>query len=239
MNSARNKDMVKILNILLIISAVLFLTVPILVGAVADCPSGQQLSAGICVPQGSTPTPYDPGYFEPAPIPGSDFYTECETGQLDSTGKCVKIGTLKTPYDKPGSEYDCKSGEVLSAGICVPSDSVPSGSFPGKTTTGAKVGGVIPSGGSSGSGLVKIPNPLGVNTFADLIAKINKWLLIISVPIFTLMIFIGAFQLMIFGSMPEKVKLGRQTITWAVIGYALLLLSTGITEIIKNVLGAK
>lgn len=104
--------------------------------------------------------------------------------------------------------------------------------------TGGKGGiGETPTGGQQTSQRISISNPLGVNTFADLIAKINNWLIWIGVPIFTLMIFIGAFQIMIAGSTPDKMTKGRHTITYAVIGYALLLISTGITTIIKNVLG--
>jgi len=189
----------------------------------AECGQGEVFSAGICVP---TDTEKIYQMINEPTVP-----QQCAANEiLDATGACRLAPTT-----------GCGPNEVQDAnGICrqVPTNESDS-TFTGKTTTGAKVGGIIPSGGSSGSGLVKIPNPLGVNTFADLIAKINKWLLIISVPIFTLMIFIGAFQLMTGAGNPEKITQGRHTITWAIIGYALLLLSTGITEIIKNVLGAK
>ncbi|MEK9170526.1 MAG: pilin [Patescibacteria group bacterium] len=84
---------------------------------------------------------------------------------------------------------------------------------------------------------ISISNPLGVSTFADLIAKINRWLIIIGAPILTLMILIGAFQIMFAGSTPDKVTEGRHTITYAIIGYGLLLISTGIAYIIKDILG--
>ena len=97
------------------------------------------------------------------------------------------------------------------------------------------VGGTrVPSGSSQ---KISILNPLGVSTFAGLIAKINQWLIYIGGPILTLVILIGAFQLMTSGGSPEKVTKGRHTITYAVIGYALLLISTGIIFIIRDVLG--
>ncbi|NCN52945.1 hypothetical protein GW950_00595 [Candidatus Wolfebacteria bacterium] len=110
----------------------------------------------------------------------------------------------------------------------------------GETKTGDnRVTGTITTGGSNqstGQRSITIPNPLGVNSITGLIANINRWLLWIAVPIFTLMIFIGAFQLMFSGGSPDKVTQGKHTITWAVIGYALLILSTGIISIIKEVL---
>lgn len=93
--------------------------------------------------------------------------------------------------------------------------------------------------GTGGSQTIQIPNPLQAKTFEDLIAAINRWLLIIAVPILTLMIIIGAFQIMTGAGNPEKITQGRHTITYAIIGYALLLISSGVTFIIKEVLGTR
>ncbi len=87
---------------------------------------------------------------------------------------------------------------------------------------------------------IQIPNPLGnVKTFGELINRLVNWLLIIGAPILTLMIIIGAFQIMTGAGEPEKITKGRHTITYAIIGYALLLISTGITKIIADVLGKR
>ncbi len=115
-------------------------------------------------------------------------------------------------------------------------------------------GGQAP-GGTSGSGgqaprqsavsgggnqTIQIPNPLGnVKTFGELINRLVNWLLIIGAPILTLMIIIGAFQIMTGAGEPEKITKGRHTITYAIIGYALLLISTGITKIIADVLSKR
>lgn len=93
--------------------------------------------------------------------------------------------------------------------------------------------------GTGGSQTIQIPNPLQAKTFEDLIAALNRWLLVIAVPILTLMIIIGAFQIMTGAGNPEKITQGRHTITYAIIGYALLLISSGITFIIKEVLGTR
>ena len=95
----------------------------------------------------------------------------------------------------------------------------------------------IKSSTGGGSQSIKIPNPLGnVKTFGELINRLVNWLLIIGAPILTLMIIVGAFQIMTGAGEPEKITKGRHTITYAIIGYALLLISTGITTIIANVL---
>src|SRR3989344_3565359 len=94
-----------------------------------------------------------------------------------------------------------------------------------------------PSSGSSQP--ITIPNPLGVRTFADLIKKITNWLLVLGAPIVTLMSLIGGFQIMTAAGDPEKFITGRKTITYAVVGYGLLLISTGLIALIQNVLGAR
>jgi hypothetical protein len=53
------------------------------------------------------------------------------------------------------------------------------------------------------------------------------------------MVLIGGFQIMTAGGNEEKVKEGKSTIKWAVIGYIIILLANGLVLIIKSVLGAK
>ena len=91
--------------------------------------------------------------------------------------------------------------------------------------------------GGSGIQSIRLPNPLQANTFQELIGRVVNFLLAIGAPILVLMIIIGAFQIMTGAGNPENITKGRQTITYAIIGYALLLLSKGITIIIEQLLG--
>ena len=104
-----------------------------------------------------------------------------------------------------------------------------------KSSTGGQGSGIIPGGSQT----IQLVNPLRANTFEELISRIVNWLLVIGAPILTLFIIIGSFQIMTAGGNPENITKGRHTITYAVIGYALLLLSSGIIYIIKDVLGAR
>lgn len=86
---------------------------------------------------------------------------------------------------------------------------------------------------------IKLPNPLGsVSTIPQLIDRISDWLLGLATALLPLMIVWGAFKILVSGGKPETVKEGREIITYAVLGYALLLISKGIILIIKEVLGA-
>lgn len=110
-------------------------------------------------------------------------------------------------------------------------------SFTGGTTGGSS----NTSQSAGGTQTITLPNPLGTtSTIPDLIGKIVDWLIMIaSVAVLPFMIIWGAFQILGAGDNPDKVTEGRHTITWAVIGYALLLLSKGIELIIQQVLTGK
>ena len=93
------------------------------------------------------------------------------------------------------------------------------------------------SGNRNYGGTIKIPNPLKVNDISGLIDRIVNWLIIIGAPILTLMVLIGAFQILTAVGDTEKAIEGRKTITYAVAGYILLLISKGITMIIAELFG--
>jgi len=85
---------------------------------------------------------------------------------------------------------------------------------------------------------VKFPNPLGSQgkDIPTLINSIAKWLLEIGLVISTIIILWAAFLFMTSGGSKDKVTTARQTLWYAIIGLAVLLLATGVTELIKNIL---
>ncbi|MEK7574006.1 MAG: pilin [Patescibacteria group bacterium] len=85
-----------------------------------------------------------------------------------------------------------------------------------------------------------LPNPLGTtSTFAEIIDRVTGYLIVIAAPIATLMILLAAFKILTAGDNPENLKSAKQMILWTVVGYAIILVSKGITLIIKQLLGAK
>ncbi len=132
-----------------------------------------------------------------------------------------------------GPGYQCRTGLCTgpAARKCCAPASVPNAPSGGSRTTG----------GTSGDGgdTIELPNPLGVRSFTELIYRIIDFLsFTIGPAAVTLMILIGAFQILMAGGNPEKVTTGRKTITYAVIGFALLLLADGIIYVIANLVGA-
>jgi len=92
------------------------------------------------------------------------------------------------------------------------------------------------SGGSGGEfGPVgELPNPLGISTLGELVDKVSNALLILAVPVVTTMIMWGAFKIASAGTDPKQVQEGGKIIKYAAIGFGLLLLASGITQVIQS-----
>jgi hypothetical protein len=106
-------------------------------------------------------------------------------------------------------------------------------------TVSDKSGSSIPSSPSGSQTTVTIPNPLGATSFSALIDNIVTYLIEIASIILPIVIIYAAYLLMTAGGEMDKVIMGRKTITWAIVGYILILISKGITMIVANILGAK
>lgn len=91
---------------------------------------------------------------------------------------------------------------------------------------------------------VTLENPLknsdgsSVESFTALLKTIGDWLIKIGAPIAIFMIILGGFQIMISGGKPDKIKTGKQTILWTIVGYAILVIGWGIVEIVNNLIGS-
>lgn len=94
---------------------------------------------------------------------------------------------------------------------------------------------VLATGAGETTG-VPLPNPIGSNDITDILKKIVNYLIKIGAPILAIMILIGGFQILTAGGNPEKVKTGRHTILYSVIGYAIILSAWGIVAIIEKLL---
>ena len=84
---------------------------------------------------------------------------------------------------------------------------------------------------------IKLINPLGTDsTIGDIITNVFDGLRLIAIPIVGVMILVGGFQIMFAGGDPEKFKTGKKTILYTVIGYAIILVASGISFIIQEIL---
>ena len=84
-------------------------------------------------------------------------------------------------------------------------------------------------------------NPLGpdTNTIMDVIQNIIVGLRDkIAPPIVAIMVLYGGFQMLFAGGVPETFSKGRETILYAVVGYAIIFIASGISAIITDILSA-
>ncbi|MCP6720142.1 MAG: pilin [Patescibacteria group bacterium] len=100
-------------------------------------------------------------------------------------------------------------------------------------------GGPTVGTGSGGCGEGLLPNPLGGETctIPELLERIVGFLVLIASPIAAGMIIYGAFQILFAAGDPEKFKIGKRTILYTIVAYAIIFIGWGIVSIIEDVLG--
>lgn len=92
---------------------------------------------------------------------------------------------------------------------------------------------VFQGGGNS----FTLTNPLAsCNDLSCIANAIIAALFTISIPIVSIMVLIGGFQILTAGGDPEKFRTGRKTIIYAVVGFAIILLAGGVVSLIRSLI---
>lgn len=94
-------------------------------------------------------------------------------------------------------------------------------------------GGVAEGGGG---GVVRIDNFLGFESIEQFINAVVPKLIAFATSIVTIMVLWAAYQLLFSGANPALVEKAKKTLLWTVVGYAIILLGSGIAFIVKDVL---
>lgn len=97
--------------------------------------------------------------------------------------------------------------------------------------TGDPVGGCPATGGSDG-----LPNPLGVCTFAEFLAKLMTALEPIIGILAVFFIILAGFQFLTAQGNEEKIKKAKQTFLWTIIGTAIALGADILIRVIVEIL---
>ena len=85
----------------------------------------------------------------------------------------------------------------------------------------------------------KLCNPLGTDKLEDLVTSITNGLKTIAIPIAVLMIIFAGVKFLIAGGNTEMVTSARKTLTWAIVGLAIILIGTGFLSLIQDILTVK
>jgi len=97
------------------------------------------------------------------------------------------------------------------------------------STPGAGFGGTNPQS-------VGLVNPLSCDNLGCVADAVINFLLDIAFVLVSIMALIGGFQMMTAGGNPEKFTKGRNTLYYAVIGFAVVLVAKGAASIIKSII---
>jgi hypothetical protein len=93
--------------------------------------------------------------------------------------------------------------------------------------------------GCSGSAICNPLGSSGINDFGTLIQCVIVYFTkYIAPPIVVIAILYGAFVMLTAGGEPEKFSTGRKIILYAIIGYVVVLVATGLVSVVLSVLGA-
>lgn len=83
---------------------------------------------------------------------------------------------------------------------------------------------------------ITFENPLSCDDFGCIVSEFISALTMLVIPVLTIMVFIGGFQILFSGGDEEKIKTGKKTLQYAVLGYIIILLAAGIDSIITSIL---
>jgi len=83
---------------------------------------------------------------------------------------------------------------------------------------------------------VTIPNPLGTESFIDLINRVIDFLLKVAVPLAALVILYAGFLFLTAGGNEERVKSAKRAFLWAVVGIIILMIARGMVTLIKTII---
>ncbi len=89
----------------------------------------------------------------------------------------------------------------------------------------------------TGGGPITLLNPLGTQSFAGIVQAILAALFTLSIPIVAIMVMVGGYYILTAVGNEERLKTGRNTILYAVIGFAVILIANGVVSLIRELLG--
>ena len=83
---------------------------------------------------------------------------------------------------------------------------------------------------------VALPDPFKGKEIAGIIANVTHFLAVNVAPaLVAVIILVGAIQMIFSGGSPERFKAGQKTIIYAVIGFFIVLIATGVAALIKKI----
>jgi len=86
-------------------------------------------------------------------------------------------------------------------------------------------------------GPIAFPNPLGATSFTDLVKNIIDFLFTMAVIVAPVLLVIAGVIFMTAAGDPSRVSTARRMLLWTVIGFGIILISKGLVEVLRAILG--
>lgn len=98
------------------------------------------------------------------------------------------------------------------------------------------------TGGGSGGGnsqLFELPNPIGINTFGELVDVIGTWIFNLAIPIAVIIIIYAGILMLTAGGNPSRFQKGSKALWYAVLGLAVVFIGKGFVTLIQSILSLR
>ena len=83
---------------------------------------------------------------------------------------------------------------------------------------------------------VEIPNPVGINSFEELVNVIGVWIFNLAIPIAVIIIIYAGILMLTAGGNPKRFQQGTRALWYAVLGLAIVFIGKGFVTLIKSIL---
>lgn len=93
-------------------------------------------------------------------------------------------------------------------------------------------------GGGGGSSTV-LPNPIGIDTFGELVRVIGLWIFNLAIPIAVIVIIYAGILMLTAGGNPGKFQKGAKALWYAVLGLAIVFIGEGFVTLIESILSLR
>lgn len=82
----------------------------------------------------------------------------------------------------------------------------------------------------------EVPNPIQQTNLTDLLGAIASWVFIISIPIVVIIIIYAGLKFIMARGNEQAVSSAKNTLKWALIGLAIVLIGRGFIDLITDIL---
>lgn len=86
---------------------------------------------------------------------------------------------------------------------------------------------------------VELPNPIGIDTFGELVNVIGLWIFNLAIPIAVIVIIYAGILMLTAGGNPGKFQKGAKALWYAVLGLAIVFIGEGFVTLIESILSLR